>query len=193
MGVNKKDIIPPLPPIPENMGYDVDYEQLGKFIKGAEGFREKAYRNEFYNPDGTIDLGEPTIGYGSEFYEDGTRVQDGDTITKEAAETLWRHHIDKGITELMKVPAFQKMNRNQKSGIISMAYNLGPYFMESPNYPDLQAAIRSGNQEDIYKQMRRYTKAGNPLRDVQGLINRREDEINLMKTPLGNDDDGRYD
>tara|TARA_R100001463_G_scaffold134624_1_gene197001 strand:+ start:115 stop:765 length:651 start_codon:yes stop_codon:yes gene_type:complete len=215
MDPTEEELIPPLPPIPENMGgrrqppvtsdeyvteaesqgvevqktvntglYDVDYDQLGNFIKGAEGFKEKAYRVETVRPDGTIDLGEPTIGYGSEFYEDDTRVQMDDTINRDAAETLWRHHIDKGVTELMKVPSFVKMNKNQKTGLISMAYNLGPYFMDHPDYPGLQGAIRGGDQEEIHKWMRKYILAGDPLVVSPGLVNRREDEIKLMKTPV---------
>ena len=55
------------------------------FLMKHESFRDKAYQVKMQ--DGT--LGNPTIGYGFEFYGDEqTRVKMGETMTKEEAKPL---------------------------------------------------------------------------------------------------------
>ena len=190
----KNDTVAPLPEIPE-MGYNVDYDQLSDFIKGEEGFEEEAYRVPTHHSNGKITWGNPTIGYGAETYQDGSPVRMGDTIDKPGAVDLWKHHINTGIEQLEKIPAFQKMNTNQKTAIVSFGYNLGQYFMTDEANPDgrfdtIQAAIKSGNAQQIADAMRLYNRQGPPGRTVYspGLAKRRENEINLYNTPMGDDD-----
>tara|TARA_R100001463_G_scaffold135057_1_gene197891 strand:- start:144 stop:749 length:606 start_codon:yes stop_codon:yes gene_type:complete len=201
MGWTKEKPVPPLPPIPKNMGYNVNYDQLSDFIKGEEGFRKEAYRIPTYHNDGTISWGNPTIGYGAETYQDGSSVQMGDTIDEFGATELWKHHINTGIEQLEKIPAFQKMNTNQKTAIVSFGYNLGPYFMseeanQNGEFDTIQTAIKSGDADQIAAAMRLYNRKGPVGRTVYspGLAKRRENEIELYNMPMGDDDiEGRYE
>ena len=190
MGWRKEKPVPPLPPVPKNMGYNVDYEELDKFLINKEKFSPDAYQVKSTKPDGTTHLGQWTIGYGNEFYEDGSRVRKGDTINEAEAHKLMRFSVNQGLEQLEKEPTFQKMNINQKTGMASFAYNLGPYFMESVHYPNLQKAVRSGDVNEIHRMMRKFIYSdGVPM---EGLRLRREAEIDLMNLPLSSDD-SRYD
>jgi lysozyme len=92
-------------------------------IKKEEGYREKAYQN----PGDRV-----TIGYGSTYKPDGSRVKLGDTVTAEQAEEYLKTHVEKEvipyIDKFVKVP----INENQRSALISLIYNIGgPRFANS--------------------------------------------------------------
>jgi len=55
-------------------------------IKSSEGLELKAYKRK-----GDV----WTIGYGSTYYEDNTRIKPGDVITKERAESLLKSKVEK--------------------------------------------------------------------------------------------------
>ena len=85
------------------------------FIKKEEGFAAKAY------PDNT----RVSIGYGCTFYENGTPVKLGETITKAKAETLLKYHADlneRYLNSYVSVP----LNQSQRDALISLIYNIGP-------------------------------------------------------------------
>lgn len=84
-------------------------------IKLHEGFRSKAYL------DGG---GVPTIGYGSTFYEDKTKVKIGDIITEDRASELFKNVVNKfevGVNKLLK----RTLKQNEFDAIISLVYNIG--------------------------------------------------------------------
>ena len=85
-------------------------------IKSREGLRLKAY---------LCPAGYWTIGWGSRFYENGNPVKEGDIISKERAEQLFKHVTkyfhDEIVNKLLKV----KLNENQLSALISFAFNVG--------------------------------------------------------------------
>lgn len=65
-----------------------------------------------------------TIGYGNTYYEDGTKVKQGDTITAQRAETLFYNIFNdfaKQVTGLLK----KSVNQNQFNALVSYAYNRG--------------------------------------------------------------------
>src|SRR5690606_21962893 len=87
------------------------YEFLGK----EEGLRLTAYQDS---------VGVWTIGYGSTFYEDGTKVKQGDRITKERAMELFRS-IVKRFEDGVNSTITRELNANQFDALVSLAYNIG--------------------------------------------------------------------
>ena len=85
-------------------------------IKNSEGLELKAYKRK-----GDV----WTIGYGSTYYEDNSRIKEGDVITAERAESLLKLKIGKEylpqLNKLVKVP----LNNNQQSALLSLLYNIG--------------------------------------------------------------------
>lgn len=65
-----------------------------------------------------------TIGYGNTYYENGTKVKQGDTITAQRAETLFYNIFNqfaKQVSSVLKKPVTQ----NQFNALVSYAYNRG--------------------------------------------------------------------
>jgi len=85
-------------------------------IKRSEGLELKAYKRK-----GDV----WTIGYGSTYYEDNSRIKQGDVITAERAESLLKLKVEKEylpqLKKLVKVP----LNDNQLSAMLSLIYNIG--------------------------------------------------------------------
>ena len=149
------------------------------FLMEHESFRDKAYQIKM--KDGT--LGNPTIGYGFEFYGDEqTRVQMGQTITKEEAKPLLRQKTTAIHNFLKKYPTYNEMSDREKVGIISFAFNNGINVFDDPVNPNIRAALDSGNMNDIQYWMRLFNKGEN-MQPMLGLTNRREAEIRFMNDP----------
>lgn len=85
-------------------------------IKHSEGLELKAYKRK-----GDV----WTIGYGSTYYEDNSRIKEGDVITAERAESLLKLKVEKEylpqLKRLVKVP----LNDAQMSAMLSLIYNIG--------------------------------------------------------------------
>lgn len=128
-------------------------------IKESEGFAEHAYKC----PAGKI-----TIGFGSTFYQDGTPVKMGDTITREKAEELLQWYCDTQI----KYP--EGLNDNQKSAVCSLVYNIGQGAFERSQ---LKKAIEARNEKRIREEWTWYKANGKVL---QGLVKRRQKELSLF-------------
>ena len=134
-------------------------------IKRFEGCRLKAYRC----PSNVW-----TIGYGNTFYEDGTKVKDGDVITQQRAEELAKFIIDHfavTIAPFIKQP----LNDNQFSACVSLAYNIGQGgFKKSSVFKKLNI---NPNDPTIADSFRLWNKGGGVI--LKGLVRRREAEIEL--------------
>src|SRR5690606_4852093 len=87
------------------------YEFLGK----EEGLRLTAYQDS---------VGVWTIGYGNTFYEDGSKVKQGDRITKERAMELFRS-IVKRFEDGVNSTITRELNANQFDALVSLSYNIG--------------------------------------------------------------------
>ena len=134
-------------------------------IKRFEGCRLKAYRC----PANVL-----TIGYGNTFYEDGTKVKDGDVITQQRAEELAKFIIDQFAVSI--APFIQKtLTENQFSACVSLAYNIGTgNFKKSSVFKKLNI---NPNDTTIADSFRLWNKGGGKV--LRGLVNRREAEIQL--------------
>lgn len=140
-------------------------------IKKSEGLRLEAY------PDPGSKNGLPvTIGYGTTRIN-GKPVSLGTKITKAQAESYLKADLQKfadKVAALIKV----RLNKNQFGALVSFAYNIGLGAFERST---LLRLLNAGDYNSVPAQMRRWNK--NDGKVMQGLVNRREDEIKLWLTP----------
>ena len=90
-------------------------EQGKDLIRIFEGVRLKAYK---------CSAGVPTIGFGNTFYEDGTKVKMGDSITLERARSLFNELLpryEKIVLDKVKRP----LKQNEFDALVSHTYNTG--------------------------------------------------------------------
>lgn len=134
-------------------------------LKRFEGCRLKAYRC----PSNIA-----TIGYGNTFYEDGTKVKDGDVITQQRADELAVFIVEQfanSIRPMIKQP----LNENQFSACVSLAYNIGiGGFKKSSVLRKLNVNPLDATIADSF---RLWNKGGGVI--LKGLVRRREAEIAL--------------
>jgi lysozyme len=86
-----------------------------QLIKSYEGCKLKAYQHK-----GDV----PTIGFGSTFYEDGSKVKLGDQITQERADALFKiilSDFERGVENRVT----STLTQNQFDALVSFAYNVG--------------------------------------------------------------------
>jgi GH24 family phage-related lysozyme (muramidase) len=153
-------------------GKQTDLAAAIALIKEFEGCHLSAY------PD-PLSGGEPwTIGYGTTRYSSGTPVQRGDKINVIEADMLLRLEIDR-ITDKLRttVPHWNVMDDNQRSALVSFAYNLGAGFYGSAGFETLSRCMRERNWADVPAAFELYR---NPGTNVEaGLLRRRRAEGKL--------------
>lgn len=134
-------------------------------VKEFEGFRAKPY---------LCSAGVPTIGYGSTFYADGTKVTLADPpINRADAEYLTRLVLDKFADKVKKLVKVD-LTTNQLSALISFTYNLGVGAFRSST---LLKVINRGDLDEAPTQIKRWNKAGGKV--LAGLVRRRQAEVDL--------------
>lgn len=120
----------------------------------------------------------PTIGYGSTFYENGTKVKLTDApITKQRAEQLLKNTADK-FAEKVAVLITKPVTQNQFNALVSFAFNVGVSALKISTL--LKLVNNNPNDGNIAKEFLKWNKAGG--RVVQGLTNRRIKESALYFT-----------
>jgi len=115
-----------------------------------------------------------TIGWGNCFYEDGTKVKEGDKITQARADQLFANLVtkfEKIVTKNVKVT----INQNQFDALVSHTWNTGgsDTLFELINRKSKDAYIRDWFET-------KYITAGGKV--LNGLVNRRKEEANLYFT-----------
>jgi len=138
-------------------------------IKRFEGCRLKSYK---------CPANVWTIGFGNTFYEDGTKVKEGDIITQQRADELAKFIIDQFATSI--IPFIQKpLTENQFSACVSLAYNIGTGgFKKSSVFKKLNINPADPSIADSF---RLWNKGGGKI--LPGLVKRREAEIALYFKP----------
>lgn len=139
-------------------GYDL--------IKEFEGLRLKPY---------LCSANVPTIGYGSTFYENGTRVKLTDApITESRAMDLLKVTVSKFA---LKVDALVKkdITQNQFDALVSFAYNVGATALQNSTL--LRLVNNNPNDGNIAKEFLRWNKVSGVAN--KGLTNRRIKESAL--------------
>jgi GH24 family phage-related lysozyme (muramidase) len=136
-----------------------------------EGFRPTVYN------DG---VGVPTIGYGSTFYLDGRKVAWGDPpVTEPEARKMMEAIAEKDFWNVIShtIPYWEDMNDNQRSALLSFAYNLGAHFYGSGGFNTISACLREHAWNEVPEALNLYCNPGSPVE--AGLRRRRAAEGEL--------------
>jgi len=118
-----------------------------------------------------------TIGLGNTFYEDGSRVQEGQSISKERAYLLFNlisKQFEKAVNENVKVD----ISQNQFNALFCFVYNIG--ITGFKNSTLLRILNINPNDGNIAKQFLRWNKING--KESKGLKNRRIKESSLYFT-----------
>lgn len=142
-------------------------------IKKSEGLELKAYKRK-----GDV----WTIGYGSTYYKDNTRIKQGDVITKEQAEDLLLYKVNNEYLPQLNSVVKVELNENQKSALLSLLYNIGIGNLKKTK---LLYLINKNTNDIAIKPLwlTQYIRAGTQFE--KGLRARRKREVELyFKTTL---------
>jgi lysozyme len=115
-----------------------------------------------------------SIGYGSTFYENGSKVQQGDKITLDRADKLLLEMVKRfeiSVRGLVK----SKINDNQLGALTSFAFNVGVGALNKSTL--LRKVNANPNDPTIRNEFMRWTRGGGKV--LKGLVTRRESEANL--------------
>lgn len=110
-----------------------------------EGLKLKAYKDT---------VGIWTIGVGNTYYENGTKVKQGDVITKDRALSLMDTVVksfEDNINKVVKVP----LNQNQFNALVSFSYNIGKAGF---NGSTLLKLLNSSKYKEASEQFIKWTK-----------------------------------
>lgn len=136
-----------------------------KLIKDFEKLRLKAYLDS---------KGVPTIGWGNTFYENGTKVKMGDTISIERADSLFTiilFKFEKELNSMLKV----SLNQNQFDALMVFIYNIGSgAFLNSTILKKINI---NPNDPSISIEFMRWNKSNG--KTLEGLTRRRQQEASL--------------
>lgn len=153
-------------------GKQTDLAAAIKLIKEFEGCHLSAY------PD-PLSGGDPwTIGYGTTRYSNGNAVKRGDLINVIEADMLLRLEIDR-ITDKLRttIPHWNVMDDNQRSALVSFAYNLGAGFYGSAGFETISRCLRERDWAAVPAALELYRNPGTPVE--AGLLRRRRAEGDL--------------
>ncbi len=138
-------------------------------LKKFEGCVLKAYK---------CPAGVWTIGFGNTFYEDGTKVKEGDVITQQRADELAKYIVEQFATSI-RAMIKQPLNENQFSACVSLAYNIGTGGFKKSSV--LRKLNVNPTDPTIADSFRLWNKGGGVI--LKGLVRRREAEIALYFKP----------
>lgn len=137
-----------------------------ELIKKYEGFKAKAY---------LCPANVPTIGYGSTYYQDGTKVKLTDPpITQERATELLEALL---VSYERSVDSYcvDTINQNQFDALCSFAYNCGVGNLKSSTL--LKKVNKNPNDATIKDEFLKWNKGGGKV--LSGLTKRRIEEAQL--------------
>ncbi len=112
--------------------------EVAALTRHYEGCRLEAY------PDPRTG-GEPiTIGWGSTYYKDGSRVRLGDRLTQAEADALHDHicYHHFWTRQAGRIPFWSEMDDGQRAALCSFAYNLGADFYGGEGFDTISATLR---------------------------------------------------
>lgn len=146
----------------------MEINKAGKdLIKRFEGCKLKAYK---------CPANVWTIGFGNTFYEDGTKVKEGDVITQERADQLF----DVIISDFVRMTdALVKSNvtENNFSALVSFTFNVGTGNLSKSTL--LRKVNANPKDPSIRTEFMKWTRANNVV--LRGLVRRREAEAKLYE------------
>lgn len=140
-----------------------------KFIASVEGVRYTAYLDS---------VGVWTIGRGITYYENGSPIKKGDTVTAEREEALFQNTVKffvKKVNEYVKKP----VNQNQFNALVSFCYNIGTQAFKTSTL--LKKVNVNPADKTIANEFMKWVKGtvkGKKV-TIAGLVNRRKKEVEL--------------
>ena len=134
-------------------------------IKKYEGIR----LNSYLCPSGLA-----TIGYGATFYENGSRVQLGEKITIDRADSLLLMQIKLFENEVRRTVK-SALNENQLGALVSFCFNIGGGAFSKSTLA--KKANTNPNDPTIRDEFMRWTRGGGKV--LPGLVKRRDAEATL--------------
>jgi GH24 family phage-related lysozyme (muramidase) len=139
----------------------MDQSYAIQFIKEAEGLRLDAY------PDPASGGAPWTIGYGNTTYEDGSAIQQGDTITRERAESLLSTlYTQKYLPKLEAITNWNIMTQSQQAALASFTWNNGPNWYTNTKFSKLANLLKNMQWDQVAQEF--YGFLGGP--SVQGRV-----------------------
>ena len=153
-----------------------DFSLAINLIRKYEGFSEKAY------PDPHHEEAPYTIGYGTQFYPDGSPVKAGQKCTQEKALEFLFDEIDVINTELLKLNL--PLDDYMKQSLISFIHSVG---WESFLYSQIIDCIENENFAGVCEDIGRWIFNEN-YEVIGGLLDRRKEEIKLFLTEIHTND-----
>lgn len=136
-------------------------------IKKYEGFSSKPYM---------CPANVPTIGYGSTYYPNGTKVKlSDDQISEEEATQILEYIAQKDFGSAVNKFVIVDLTQNQFDALVSFAYNIGRTAFENST---LLKLLNRGEYEAAAEQFEKWNKSGG--RVLSGLTKRRFDEQKLF-------------
>ena len=142
-------------------------------IKEFEGYSSTVYN------DG---VGVATIGYGTTVYPNGARVRFGDRPITEAEAIIYSNNDLRNFwdTLVRTIPFWKEMTDNQRSALLSFAYNLGAHFYNSNGFSTISGSLARKNWGKIPDDFLLYVNPGSSVE--AGLTRRRRREGDLWRT-----------
>ena len=119
-----------------------------------------------------------TIGWGNTFYENGSKVKQGDVITRERADALLLMIVNKFRNE-MRPLITKPLTVNQESALVSFVYNVGVNALRHSTL--LKKVNANPSDPTIRDEFMKWNKANGVM--LPGLTYRRRDEANLFFKP----------
>ena len=146
----------------------LDYSAAINIIRKYEGFNEKAYADPTTG-------GEPyTIGYGSQFYPDGSPVKKGQCCSKQKALEYLFHEVNVIDTQLLKLNL--GLDDSMRQALVSFVHSIG---WEPFLYSRVIDAIEHEDFCGATEEMGRWI-FNEEHKVVGGLLDRRREEISLF-------------
>lgn len=142
-----------------------------------EGVKTEVYKDS---------AGLPTIGVGHLLTKDelrsgkinilGRNVKYGDGLTEDQVEALFQQDIvsrETAVDKLVRVP----LSQNQFDALVSFVFNVGRQAFQNST---LLKVLNDGRYQDVPDQLERWIYSGG--KKVDGLVNRRRNEISLWNS-----------
>jgi GH24 family phage-related lysozyme (muramidase) len=156
-----------------------------KVLEHFEGCHKKIGEDKYTSyPDAGYGWNVATIGIGSTRYEDGSKVKQGDVISRNRAWDLVRHEIERIIVPVLKkIPVWEKLNKDQKEALIIFSFNLGPHWYQAKNFSTITSLVNASPDRwtDEAFVLACFTPYSNSNgKRLEGLVRRRKAEAALF-------------
>lgn len=146
----------------------MEINKAGKdLIKRFEGCKLKAYK---------CPAGVWTIGFGNTFYEDGSKVEEGDVISQERADELFDVIIS-DFVRMTDLLVKSDVTENNFSALVSFTFNVGTGNLKKSTL--LKKVNANPKDPSIRAEFMKWTRANNVV--LKGLVRRREAEAKLYE------------